>query len=50
MGNLLYTLATKTKSQIHNLHKYLIKYICEEKIKNELQLAGKNQVKSNVSY
>ncbi|UJR33814.1 hypothetical protein I4U23_021238 [Adineta vaga] len=38
IGNLLYTLSTRSKQQIHKLHGYLIKYICEEKIKNELQL------------
>ncbi|CAF4136577.1 unnamed protein product [Rotaria socialis] len=40
IGNLLYALATKSKSQIHNLHHYLLQYICEEKIKNELQLTA----------
>ncbi|CAF3321802.1 unnamed protein product [Rotaria sp. Silwood1] len=40
IGNLLYALATKSKQQIHHLHKYLIKYICEEKIKNDLQLTA----------
>ncbi|CAF4307895.1 unnamed protein product, partial [Adineta steineri] len=38
IGNLLYALSTKSKQQIYNLHSYLIKYICEEKIKNEQQL------------
>ncbi|CAF3801039.1 unnamed protein product [Rotaria sp. Silwood1] len=38
IGNLLYSLSTKSKQQIYHLHKYLIKYICEEKIKNEQQL------------
>ncbi|CAF0815654.1 unnamed protein product [Rotaria sordida] len=40
IGNLLYALATKSKQQIHHLHPYLIKYICEEKIKNDLQLSA----------
>ena len=40
IGNLLYSLSTKSKQQIHHLHSYLIKYICEEKIKNEQQLTG----------
>jgi hypothetical protein len=40
IGNLLYALSTRSKQQIHHLHKYLIQYICEEKIKNELQLLG----------
>ncbi|CAF2330710.1 unnamed protein product [Rotaria sp. Silwood2] len=40
IGNLLYALATKSKQQIYHLHKYLIKYICEEKIKNDLQLSA----------
>ncbi|CAF1192133.1 unnamed protein product [Adineta steineri] len=38
IGNLLYALSTKSKQQIYNLHSYLIKYICEEKIKTEQQL------------
>lgn len=38
IGNLLYALATRSKQQIHSLHKYLIKYICDEKIKTEQQL------------
>ncbi|CAF4413083.1 unnamed protein product, partial [Adineta steineri] len=38
IGNLLYALSTKSKQQIYHLHSYLIKYICEEKIKNEQQL------------
>ena len=41
MGNLLYALSTRSKHQIHHLHRYLIKYICEEKIKNEPQLLGR---------
>jgi len=40
IGNLLYALSTRSKQQIHHLHSYLIKYICEEKIKNEQQLLG----------
>ncbi|CAF1062016.1 unnamed protein product [Rotaria sordida] len=40
IGNLLYALSTKSKQQIHHLHKHLIKYICEEKIKNEQQLTA----------
>jgi hypothetical protein len=40
IGNLLYALSTRSKQQIHYLHPYLIKYICEEKIKNEQQLIG----------
>ncbi|CAF5177965.1 unnamed protein product [Rotaria magnacalcarata] len=43
IGNLLYALATKSKSQIHHLHLYLLKYICEGKIKNELQLTAAMQ-------
>ncbi|CAF0746726.1 unnamed protein product [Adineta ricciae] len=38
IGNLLYTLSTRSKQQIYKLHGHLIKYICEEKIKNEPQL------------
>ncbi|CAF3152751.1 unnamed protein product, partial [Rotaria sp. Silwood2] len=38
IGNLLYSLSTKSKQQIYHLHDYLIRYICEEKIKNEQQL------------
>ncbi|CAF0782400.1 unnamed protein product [Adineta steineri] len=38
IGNLLYALSTRSKQQIHTFHRYLIKYICDEKIKNELQL------------
>lgn len=34
-------MATRSKQQIHHLHRYLIQYICEEKIKTELQLLGK---------
>ncbi len=45
VGNLIYALATRSKQQIHNLHRYLIKYICDEKIKNELQLLGKIKLK-----
>ena len=41
VGNLLYALSTRSKQQIHNLHRYLIKYVCEEKIKNEPQLLGR---------
>jgi hypothetical protein len=40
VGNLLYALSTRSKQQIHHLHHYLIKYICDEKIKNEQQLLG----------
>ena len=40
IGNLLYSLSTRSKNQIQHLHRYLIKYICEEKIKNEPQLLG----------
>lgn len=43
IGNLLYTLSTRSKQQIHHLHRHLIKYICDEKIKTELQLLGKEK-------
>ncbi|CAF1173618.1 unnamed protein product [Didymodactylos carnosus] len=40
VGKLLYSVATKSKQQIQHLIPHLIKYICEDKIKNDVQLTA----------